>query len=118
MTYPSPQQSALRKRVYAAATEARESGLYALRFTIPMDEAFMKDTAVQWILEDMNRLLVACEQGTRRLVIYPVREGKVLNYVAMCDVSVAPYLANIGEYDLLSLSFTYIYELERNVNRL
>jgi hypothetical protein len=104
LTYRPTCQSVLRKRVHAMATEPKISGIYAHRFTIPMDEAFMKDPETQWIIEDMNRVSVACEEDARRLVNYPVREGKVLNCVAICDVSVAPYLANIGEVDHLHRS--------------
>jgi hypothetical protein len=62
-----------------------------------MDDAFYNDPALQWILEDKSRVVLICDRGTRRMVVYPVRGSKVLNVVALCHVSVAPYLADIGE---------------------
>jgi len=93
-------KSNLRKRVCEEATEPTISGFYAHRFTIPMDEEFRKDPAAQWILEELTRVTIACDTGSRRIVFYPIRDAKVLNFAALCDVSVAPYLANIGtNYD-------------------
>ena len=67
-----------------------------------MDDAFRNDPKVQWILEDVNRVVLACDRGTRRMVIYPVRGCRVLNVVALCQVSEAPYLATIGRYTSIS----------------
>lgn len=62
-----------------------------------MDDAFYNDPALQWILENKNRVTLICDRGTRRIVVYPVRSCKVLNVVAFCHVSEAPYLAEIGK---------------------
>jgi len=93
-------KSTLRKRVCPTAMEPVLSGFYAHRFTIPMDEKFMDDPATKWITEDLNRVIIPVDSSSRRLVIYPIRDSKILNYASLCNVSVAPYLASIGtSYD-------------------
>jgi len=89
-------KSTLRNKICDCASEPKISGYYAHRHTLPIDDAFRNDPSLQWILENQNRVTLICDRGTRRIVVYPVRDCTVLNVVALCHVSEAPYLAEVG----------------------
>lgn len=75
------------------------SGFYALRFTLPIDSSFLADPKLAWILKDGGgcAVRVICDKGTKRLTVYPVRGGRVLNVACLTHRDEAGYLDEIGK---------------------
>jgi len=87
----------MRDRICPSATEPKNAGWYACRFTLPIDDTTANDPELQWILENPNTTrIVMSEQGSLRLVTYPIRSAKVLNVAIFCHVSEAPAMKGIG----------------------